>query len=428
MNRLFAAFASVAALSGTLPAVPTQAPGAGIDQQLRSLYRPSNVGSNGVVVQAGTMLLIQQDGIKASPATDQAPGQGYWPNSYKKGSRVKQPGLILARSDLQNVLDQARFLQVGEKAYLTAIDIKASDIVFNVQTSPDANGVPYRAAVTFKLEKGYLDSMNVQQIRDTIDGVFAIDTSTTAEPPPPPVLQPTQVSGLYFLQQTGAQLQLNLDGSFSLHAANGQLFPGHFTVNGDTLALTYSATGRSSVFRIQGDKIYADTGLAWVRVGDSPVPPPPPPPPPAPLKLPANYARAQAPADQLRLNADNTFSLQEGGQTYRGTFVANGNTLELNIIETNTKTTVTIQGNILTDSSGQTWALQEQSGPAAPSAGILQNQDVIKLVKAGFDDAVIIAKINSSKCQFDTSTDALIQLKQSGVSAAVLKAIVGTGK
>ena len=50
------------------------------------------------------------------------------------------------------------------------------------------------------------------------------------------------------------------------------------------------------------------------------------------------------------------------------------------------------------------------------------------MVKAGLDDTLIIAKIakiSSSKCQFDTSTDALIQLKQSGVSAAVLKAIVG---
>jgi hypothetical protein len=46
------------------------------------------------------------------------------------------------------------------------------------------------------------------------------------------------------------------------------------------------------------------------------------------------------------------------------------------------------------------------------------------MVKAGLDDTLIIAKISSSKCQFDTSTDALIQLKQSGVSAAVLKAIV----
>lgn len=51
------------------------------------------------------------------------------------------------------------------------------------------------------------------------------------------------------------------------------------------------------------------------------------------------------------------------------------------------------------------------------------------MAQAGLDDATIIAKINSSKCQFDTSTDALIQVKkQGGVSASILKAMVGAGK
>jgi hypothetical protein len=59
---------------------------------------------------------------------------------------------------------------------------------------------------------------------------------------------------------------------------------------------------------------------------------------------------------------------------------------------------------------------------------MLKNEDIVKMAKAGLDDALIIAKIGSSKCQFDTSTDALIQLKQSGVSPAVLKAIMGAGK
>jgi len=71
---------------------------------------------------------------------------------------------------------------------------------------------------------------------------------------------------------------------------------------------------------------------------------------------------------------------------------------------------------------------QPKDVSAAPSAAVetlLGNQDVIKMVKAGLDDTLIIAKITSSKCQFDTSTDALIQLKESGVSAAVLKVIVG---
>ena len=144
------------------------------------------------------------------------------------------------------------------------------------------------------------------------------------------------------------------------------------------------------------------------------------------LKLPSTYVSAQSPADQLQLNADNSFSLQEGGQAYRGTFVVNSNTLEINIPEGDIKTTMTIQGNNLTGPDGKTWALREQS--AQPPSDVIRNEDIIKMAKAGFDDAIIVAKIGSSKCQFDTSTDALIQLKQSGVSAAVLKAVVATGK
>jgi hypothetical protein len=153
----------------------------------------------------------------------------------------------------------------------------------------------------------------------------------------------------------------------------------------------------------------------------------PAPAPAAPLKLPATYVSAQASADQLQLNADNTFSLQEAGQSYSGTFAANGSALRLNI-SGGPETTATIQGSNLTDSSGQTWVLREQPAQAASGAGVLQNQDIIKMAKVGIDDATIIAKIGSSKCQFDTSTDALIQLKQSGVSPAVLKAVVAAGK
>jgi formylglycine-generating enzyme required for sulfatase activity len=150
-------------------------------------------------------------------------------------------------------------------------------------------------------------------------------------------------------------------------------------------------------------------------------------PPVVRLRLPATYVSVQTPADQLQLNADNSFALQEAGQTYHGTFAVNGNAMELSISETGTKTTATLEGINLTDGSGQTWVLREQSAPPASVAGVLQNQDVIKMVKAGFDDTVIITKIGSSECQFDTSTDALIQLKQSGVSAAVLNVMVGGG-
>jgi hypothetical protein len=173
------------------------------------------------------------------------------------------------------------------------------------------------------------------------------------------------------------------------------------------------------------DVAQSDPGAAGLEQGNRPATPAAA--SPAALKLPCLYINSQTPTDQLRLNADNTFSLQEAGQVYQGTFAADGNTVELNITG-GPKTTATIQGNNLTDSGGQAWVLQEQSAKTAPAGALLKNEDIIKMAKAGFDDAIIVAKIGNSKCQFDTSTDALIQLKQGGVSAAVIKAMVEAAK
>jgi len=80
------------------------------------------------------------------------------------------------------------------------------------------------------------------------------------------------------------------------------------------------------------------------------------------------------------LNADNTFSLQEGGRTIAATFTANGSALEITLSD-GTKNTVTVQGNTLTDGSGQTWVLREQNSQVASGAVVLQNQDIIKWSK-----------------------------------------------
>jgi len=65
-------------------------------------------------------------------------------------------------------------------------------------------------------------------------------------------------------------------------------------------------------------------------------------------------------------------------------------------------------------------------GPANPSQG-LTNAEIIKMVQVKLGDAVIIAKIKSSVCAFDTSADGLVRLKQAGASDAVLQAMIDAG-
>lgn len=231
-----------------------------IEQQLRSNCPVTRVGANGVVVQEGCVLTVLEDGIKANPASYQL----FWPNNYKKGGRVKQP--LATTVPVSRVpREEVRFLQVGEKAYLTAIDFKGADIAFKLQTcgacnpsGPEPNETPYRAELSFQFAKGYLTAASFGEIQDTIGQVLATSIPKAAEPP-----------------------------------------------------------GK--------------------------------------LTIPATYSSAQTSSDRLQLNADGTFSLQEAGQTYHGTFVVKGNSLELNIGGTGTKTTITLRGDSLIDGSGQAW-------------------------------------------------------------------------
>lgn len=63
---------------------------------------------------------------------------------------------------------------------------------------------------------------------------------------------------------------------------------------------------------------------------------------------------------------------------------------------------------------------------AMPAAAqeVMNNDEVISLAKAGLNPSIIVGKIRSSKTNFDTSTDALIKLKQAGVSDDVVAAML----
>ena len=59
-----------------------------------------------------------------------------------------------------------------------------------------------------------------------------------------------------------------------------------------------------------------------------------------------------------------------------------------------------------------------------PAQQVMHNDSVIKLVKAGLSDDLIVSTINASPGAYDTSADGLIALKTSGASDKVVAAVV----
>lgn len=71
-------------------------------------------------------------------------------------------------------------------------------------------------------------------------------------------------------------------------------------------------------------------------------------------------------------------------------------------------------------------AYAQQPAPSAqqPASQALNNDAVIKLVKAGLSDDLIVSTIGSSPGAYDISADGMIALKTAGVSDRVVSAIV----
>jgi hypothetical protein len=138
--------------------------------------------------------------------------------------------------------------------------IKSSSSEFD--TSPDALIKLKRAGVSDTVLQAIVDAKsNPSDSGENSQAAASSKESDTA--------QTTTFSGLYDSLFSQAQLQFNSDGSFSQHGPGSWQNSGRFTVNGDTLTMTYPSTGRSSIFRIQGDKIYSGTGKpVWARQED----------------------------------------------------------------------------------------------------------------------------------------------------------------
>ena len=94
---------------------------------------------------------------------------------------------------------------------------------------------------------------------------------------------------------------------------------------------------------------------------------------PSPTTLGSLYVNSQNSADRLKLNADGSFSLQEGGQAFNGTYLVDGATLRIHILQMGKDVDITIRGNTLIVNGQEVWDQQPEStgGTSSRSASQL---------------------------------------------------------
>jgi hypothetical protein len=180
-----------------------------IEQQLQSQYPPTKLAGDKLrIAQPGSVLLVQIDGMFASPMSEFA-----FANSYKDG-RIKRS----AASALIHNAQTSRELQAGEKVYLLKTEVKDAGIVFSLQSCIACDGsdvdlvqMAYRASLTFQYPKGYLETADFAQIQRTIGQVFAFADNGSANGPgsmEPPVAQTAQPAPLPRPQAEPAKIAL----------------------------------------------------------------------------------------------------------------------------------------------------------------------------------------------------------------------------
>ncbi len=123
------------------------------------------------LAEAGTVLVVQKDGILSVP-----PGHLTAWSTYKDGE-LHAPG----RFATALVGSDARTLQIGEKIYVINIhlDVKKDKVTLSIVECDSCNGVQqssYVSMVVFQFPKGYLAKADVSQVQDVINQVLAPDT------------------------------------------------------------------------------------------------------------------------------------------------------------------------------------------------------------------------------------------------------------
>ena len=398
-------------------------------QQLSNEFKmaPRTVDGK-ILVTQGTALVVQKEGMLAIPR-----GTASIPSSTYKDGELHPPGKALRFMGSVEGIQQFERIPVGARVYLVNIEVNIKKdyimfVVFQCEPCDDDPTHPlWRAGLAFQFPKGYLSTAEPQKIQEVIRQVFSVDTIQQtatntnlavghAPASPPPILGPVYVNP----QNSDDRLQLNPDGSFVLREG-GQSYSGTHVLQGNILKLHIIQLSKDANVTVEDNNLIVNGNETWVqpeqRASGTPVSM-------AHSPIVSTFVSNDDPNDVLVLRQDKTFSLSEQGKQFAGTYEWAGEQLTLTV--GGRPVVGRLNGEMLTDPRGKLWTRKGTLvAPRSESlVELLGNGDVIKLVQAKLQDAIIIGKIKSSACRFDLSTDALIKLKEANVSDAVIQAMV----
>jgi hypothetical protein len=143
-----------------------------MQEQLNAQYKVAKIaGAGTVVVEAGSVLVVQKAGIKAMPFTA----------IPKCAAKFEENTLRLATGFFcTSAMALQNYFQKGNKVYPLKVEVNPGKekIIFRVVSCDECNGVDpptgLKGEVEFKFPTGYLEKASAGEVEDTIGQVFAI--------------------------------------------------------------------------------------------------------------------------------------------------------------------------------------------------------------------------------------------------------------
>lgn len=160
------------AVSMALPALPDDL--AAIQKALANKYALTTTTADRTdIVTPGCVLVLK----KSNLLTTEVSKTIVFPNTYKNGRITQSKLLAMGRMPGTGMIDGTRTFVSGEKVWVTGIEVKEKEVVFEIYTDAISD-VRYRAKLNFPFEKDATPTVNGAVA--TIGEVFDIQQSDSA--------------------------------------------------------------------------------------------------------------------------------------------------------------------------------------------------------------------------------------------------------